>query len=70
MKDYIVNKIKNEPAVVTGAIVSAVVLVAAKYNIIIDSVALEAALLPVVTGLSARFFVVPTNKVPGEKPGV
>lgn len=67
--DYIVNKIKNEPAVVVGLLVSGIVFLAAEYNIVLDEASVEAVVFPIVTGVLSRFFVVPTNKIPGEKPG-
>lgn len=68
--DYIVNKIKNEPAVVVGLLVSGIVFLAAKYNVVLDEASVEAVVFPLVTGVLSRFFVVPTNNVPGKKPGV
>lgn len=59
----IIAKVKGEPLVVTGVIVSAVIFIAGKLGIVLDQPTLQEVIAPIVVALIGRFKVTPTSKV-------
>lgn len=55
-------KVKNEPAVVVGLLVSALVFVAGHFGVVLDGASLKEVLTPVVVGILTRRFVVPSGR--------
>lgn len=53
----------REPAIITGLLVSGVVVVAAELGFVIDEASAQAIIAPIVAGVISRFFVVPANEV-------
>lgn len=60
---YLIEKVKNNPAIVTGLVVSAVLWVAAQLNIVLDEASVQLIVAPIVAGVITRQFVVPVAKV-------
>lgn len=58
----LLERLKNEPVVVAGVVAAVLVAAAGQLNIILDEATIKEALVPLVTGLVARSFVVPARK--------
>lgn len=63
MFEYLAALIKREPAIIVGAVVGAVIWAAQALDIVVDRDEVELVVAPIVTGILARFFVVPANEV-------
>lgn len=62
MLQVILAKLKNEPALIVGALASVLVFVAAQAGVVLDNASLEVVLTPIVTAIVTRFFVSPAKK--------
>lgn len=59
----ILDKVLSEPAVLIGAIASAVVFVSAHFGIVLDDASVQAVVAPFVSAALVRFAVVPVHKL-------
>lgn len=66
LASLVLAKIKSEPALIIGLVVSGIVALAANFNVAIDAAPLGAVLAPLITGVITRFVVVPLSKLAGE----
>lgn len=53
---------KSEPALITGVVVSAIIALAAHFNVVLDDASLTTVLAPIVTAILVRFRVSPAAK--------
>lgn len=53
---------KSEPALITGVAVSALIALAAHFNVVLDEASLTTILAPIVTAVLVRFKVSPAAK--------
>jgi hypothetical protein len=61
MVDLVRALLNREPVVITGLVVAGLVILAGEFNVVLDEVALEAVLAPVVAAVIGRNFVTPVN---------
>lgn len=57
----LIERLKNEPALVIGVLASAIVGLAGSYGIVLDEPTLESVLTPILVGLAVRFKVTPNR---------